>query len=59
MEYYIRLFADNTAGLIDALIIDQAHVLGTSIGGYIAKEHTFFIKEADRFNKLMIEFLKL
>ncbi|MGD9302138.1 MAG: alpha/beta fold hydrolase, partial [Desulfobacterales bacterium] len=38
MEYSIRLFADDTAGLMDALDISKAHILGISMGGYIAQE---------------------
>ena len=37
-DYSIRLFADDTAGLMDALGIDKAHILGFSMGGYIAQE---------------------
>ena len=36
--YSIPLFADDTAGLIDALGIKKTHVLGISMGGYIAQE---------------------
>lgn len=38
MEYSIPLFADDTAGLMEALGIRSAHVLGISMGGYIAQE---------------------
>ncbi len=38
MDYSIRLFADDTAALMDELCVIQAHVLGFSMGGYIAQE---------------------
>jgi pimeloyl-ACP methyl ester carboxylesterase len=38
MEYSIPLFADDTAGLMDALDISKAQILGISMGGYIAQE---------------------
>jgi len=38
MDYSIRLFADDTAGLMEALGIQNAHILGISMGGYIAQE---------------------
>ena len=37
-EYTMRLFADDTAGLMDALGISKAHILGLSMGGMIAQE---------------------
>ena len=37
-ECTIRLFADDTAGLMDALRISRVHVLGVSMGGMIAQE---------------------
>ena len=38
MEYSIRLFADDTAGIMDALDISKASILGVSMGGYVAQE---------------------
>jgi len=37
-EYTIKLFADDTAGLMDALGVSRANVLGISMGGMIAQE---------------------
>lgn len=37
-EYSIRLFADDTAALMNELGINKAHILGFSMGGYIAQE---------------------
>jgi pimeloyl-ACP methyl ester carboxylesterase len=37
-DYSIRLFADDTAELMQSLNIKRAHVLGISMGGYIAQE---------------------
>ncbi len=37
-DYSIRLFADDTAELMKSLNIKKAHVLGVSMGGYIAQE---------------------
>jgi pimeloyl-ACP methyl ester carboxylesterase len=37
-KYSFRLFGDDTAGLMDALGILRAHVLGISMGGRIAQE---------------------
>ncbi len=38
MEYSMRLFADDTTALMEALDIPDAHILGISMGGYIAQE---------------------
>ena len=37
-EYSIRLFADDAAGLMEAMRIRRAHVLGFCMGGMIAQE---------------------
>jgi len=37
-EYSIRLFADDTADLMNFLGIPRAHILGISMGGHIAQE---------------------
>jgi pimeloyl-ACP methyl ester carboxylesterase len=37
-EYTIKLFADDTAGLMESLGISKAHVLGLSMGGMVAQE---------------------
>lgn len=37
-EYTMKLFADDTAGLMDALEVTRAHVFGISMGGMIAQE---------------------
>ena len=38
MKYTIKLFADDTVGLMDALGISRANILGLSMGGMIAQE---------------------
>ncbi|MBM4278617.1 MAG: alpha/beta fold hydrolase [Deltaproteobacteria bacterium] len=48
MDYSIRLFADDTAGLMEALDIKKAHILGVSMGGYIAQELTINYPERVR-----------
>jgi pimeloyl-ACP methyl ester carboxylesterase len=51
-EYTIRLFADDTAGLMNALEISRAHVLGISMGGMIAQE--LAINYPEKVSKLIL-----
>lgn len=52
VDYSIEMFADDTAGLLQGLGIEKAHVLGVSMGGFIAQE--FAIKYPDMVNKLIL-----
>jgi pimeloyl-ACP methyl ester carboxylesterase len=52
MDYSIRLFADDTAALMNFLKIPKAHVLGISMGGYIAQE--LAINYPDKVNGLIL-----
>ena len=38
MEYSMQLFAQDTAALMETLDVPDAHILGVSMGGYIAQE---------------------
>jgi pimeloyl-ACP methyl ester carboxylesterase len=51
-EYSVRLFADDTAALMDALGIPEAHVLGISMGGMIAQE--FALNHPGKVEKLVL-----
>ena len=50
--YNIAGMADDVAGLMDHLKIEKAHILGFSMGGYIAQE--FALKYAARVDKLIL-----
>jgi pimeloyl-ACP methyl ester carboxylesterase len=50
--FSIEQFADDTAGLMDALDIRQAHVLGWSMGGLIAEEVA--LRHPGKVNKLIL-----
>ncbi len=50
--FTIELFAEDTIGLMDALQIKKAHVLGWSMGSFIATEVS--LRRPDRVGKLII-----
>jgi len=52
MDYSIGLFADDTAELMNFLGIPRAHILGISMGGYIAQE--LAINHPDKVNGLIL-----
>jgi pimeloyl-ACP methyl ester carboxylesterase len=51
-EFTIELFADDTRGLLDALGIERAYVLGWSLGTYIAQE--LALRCPDKVEKLIL-----
>lgn len=52
IDYSIRMFADDTAKLMDNLTMQKAHVLGISMGGMIAQE--FVLAYPERVEKLVL-----
>jgi pimeloyl-ACP methyl ester carboxylesterase len=51
-QFSINQFADDTAGLLDALKIAKADVLGWSMGSYISQELT--LTNPDKVNNLIL-----
>jgi pimeloyl-ACP methyl ester carboxylesterase len=51
-EFTIELFADDTAALLDALNIERAHILGWSMGTYIAQE--LALRHPDKVDRLLL-----
>ncbi|MFQ5821681.1 MAG: alpha/beta fold hydrolase [Candidatus Heimdallarchaeota archaeon] len=51
-RYTIKLFADDTASLMDALGISRAHVFGVSMGGAIAQE--LVLNHPEKVEKLVL-----
>jgi len=52
MKYSIKMFADDTVGLMNELKIERAHVLGISMGGMIAQE--LVLNHPERVEKLVL-----
>jgi pimeloyl-ACP methyl ester carboxylesterase len=50
--YTMQLLANDTAGLMDALKIQEADVLGYSLGGHIAQQFT--VSHPDKVNRLIL-----
>jgi len=51
-EFTIEQFAEDTYGLMDSLKIEKAHVLGWSMGSYIAQE--LALKHPEKIDKLVL-----
>ena len=51
-DFSLEQFADDTAGLLDALGLKQAHVLGWSMGSLIAEEST--LRHPDKVGHLIL-----
>jgi len=50
--YTIKMFADDTAGLLNALNISRAHIIGASLGGLVAQE--FALTYPEMLNHLVL-----
>lgn len=51
-NFSLEVFAEDVLGLLDALEIEKAHVVGASFGGFVAQE--FALKFPERLNKLVL-----
>lgn len=51
-EYSIKLFADDLKGLLDKLGVDKTHLIGISMGGYIAQQ--FALDYPDKVKSLVL-----
>jgi len=51
-SYTVKMFADDTAGLLKALGISSAHIIGASLGGLIAEE--FALTYPQMVNRLVL-----
>ncbi len=50
--YTVAMMADDLAGLMDALEISRAHILGVSMGGFIAQD--FALRHPERVDRLVL-----
>ncbi|MFQ5641470.1 MAG: alpha/beta fold hydrolase [bacterium] len=51
-QYSISMMADDLAGLMEALAISKAHILGVSLGGFIAQD--FALRYPDKVDRLVL-----
>ena len=51
-NFSLEVFAEDVLGLLDALEIEKAHIVGASFGGFVAQE--FALEFPERLNKLVL-----
>lgn len=51
-NFSLEVFAEDVLGLLNALEIEKAHIIGASFGGFVAQE--FALKFPERLNKLVL-----